>query len=177
MFVDPVLYDALIRGGLLTAAAMGWVLLLSRLVGLRSFSKMTAFDFIATVATGSLLATAATSTDWPGFVQPMVALLSLFIVQFTLAWSRQRSEAFRVAVDNRPHILMRDGVVDEDALRETRVARADVMAKLRLANAARIEEVRAVVLETTGDISVIQAERVDDALLEGLDSGAGRGSG
>jgi len=51
------------------------------------------------------------------------------------------------------------------------------MAKLRLANTARIEEVRVVVLETTGDISVIQAERVDDALFEGLDGGAGRGGG
>lgn len=177
MFIEPAPYDALIRGGLLTAAAMAWILLLSRFVGLRSFSKMTAFDFVATVASGSLLANAATSTDWPAFIQPMVALLALFLVQFALAWLRQRFETFQVAVDNRPHILMRDGIVDEHALRETRVARADIMAKLRLANAPRIEEVRAVVLETTGDISVIRSGPVDDALLEGLDRGAGGGDG
>ena len=52
----PSMPDALLRGALLGPLALLWVLCLSRIVGLRSFTKMTAFDFVATVATGSLLA-------------------------------------------------------------------------------------------------------------------------
>lgn len=43
IFVESGLADAMIRGAIFSAAALLWVLLLSRVVGLRSFSKMTAF--------------------------------------------------------------------------------------------------------------------------------------
>lgn len=170
MFVEPDLPDALIRGAVFSTAALLWVLVLSRVVGLRSFSKMTAFDFVATIASGSLLANAAVSTDWPAFFQPMAALLAVFSVQVLLAWLRQRSDGFRGVIDNRPHVLMWDGVIDEGALRRTRVAKADVLAKLRAADAGRLGEVRAVVLESTGDISVLCSDHLDRELIEDLEN-------
>ena len=56
MFTSFEQFDLVLRGLLLTAAGMIWIVLLVRIVGLRSFSKMTNFDFVMTVATGSLLA-------------------------------------------------------------------------------------------------------------------------
>lgn len=169
MFIDAPLYDAVLRGAILAAAALLWVVILSRVVGLRSFSKMTAFDFVATVATGSLLANAAVATDLAGFIQPMAAIAGLFLFQLILASMRQRSKRFRNLIDNRPTILMRNGVIDEAALRRTRVARDDVIAKMREANAGNFEEVRYVVLEATGDISVLHEEDVASELVADLD--------
>ena len=63
---------------------------------------------------------------------------------------------------------MRDGVIDERALKDTRVARSDVIAKLREANALERSAVRYVVLESTGDISVLHGDSVDGELVEGL---------
>ena len=166
MFVDGELTDAVVRGAILTAAAMFWVLVLARIVGLRSFSKMTAFDFVATFATGSLLASAAITTEWPAFIQAMMALLALFVVQVTLAWLRYRSDGFRQLIDNTPRILMRGREIDRDALRRTRVAHADVIAKLREHNVTGLDEVCVVVLEATGDISVITADDLEKALLD-----------
>lgn len=168
MFIEAELFDALIRGAVLMPLALLWIVVLTRIVGLRSFSKMTAFDFVATVATGSLLANAAVATGWDGFVQPVAAIGALFAIQFALAWLRQRSAAFEQAIDNSPRILMRDGVIDERALKDTRVTRSDVIAKLREANALERSAVRYVVLEATGDISVLHGESVDDELTEGL---------
>jgi uncharacterized membrane protein YcaP (DUF421 family) len=65
---------------------------------------------------------------------------------------------------------MWDGVMDERALTETRVSRSDVLAKLREADVGRMEAVRAVVLEATGDISVICAADTDPRLLEEVDN-------
>lgn len=48
----------IVRALVLTGSAVAWTLLLARLVGLRAFSKATAFDFAATIATGSLIAQA-----------------------------------------------------------------------------------------------------------------------
>ncbi len=167
MFFDSVPLDILARALLLSAIALVWVIFVVRVIGLRTFSKMTAFDFVATVATGSLLAGACQATTWPEFAQPTLAISALLGAQFVIAKLRQASDQIEETVQNEPVILMRNGKISDDALRETRVARADLIAKLREANALRFSDVRAVVLETTGDISVLHGDDLDDAMLEG----------
>ena len=163
---DPVLPDAILRGALLAMLALIWVVVLTRVVGLRSFSKMTTFDFVMTVATGSLVAGASQATDPAGFAQALAAMTGLFFVQFAIARLRRASDRFETAVQNTPVILMRDGVIDEAALSATRVARADLIAKLRAADVAAPDEVRFVVLETTGDISILTGASPAPALME-----------
>ena len=80
---------------------------------------------------------------------------------------RARSDVAERLMQNEPAILMRDGVIDDAALARTRVARSDLIAKLREANVLDFASVRAVVLETTGDISVLHGEGLDPALLAG----------
>lgn len=151
---DPTL-DVLLRGVLLATIALFWVVLLIRLVGLRSLSKMTPFDFVMTVATGSLLSAAAQASEWSGFAQAMIATASLFATQFVAAVLRNTSDAFEDAIQNQPVFLFRDGSFIEKALEETRVSKGDVYAKMRKANALDLCKVHAVVLETTGDVSVL----------------------
>ncbi len=168
MFFDDTLLDLAARGGILTAAALLWVLLLVRIFGLRSFSKMTAFDFVMTVASGSLLAGAAQASDWKAFAQAMVALAALFLVQWAIARLRKTSDVVEHAIQNEPMLLMIDGRFCTEAMDETRVARSDIIAKLRESNTMGFDEVRAVVLETTGDISVLHGEHLNPAILEGV---------
>ena len=149
---------------------MVWVVLLVRINGLRSFSKMTNFDFVMTVAVGSLLASASQTTTWEAFLQAMVAMAALFIVQSVSARLRRRSDKIEAIMQNTPVILMRNGEIIDGALEETRVARSDLLAKLREANVLDLNEVRAVVLETTGDISVLHGEHCSEALLKGTKS-------
>ncbi len=161
----------LMRGVVLAAGALIWVLVLVRFVGLRSFSKMTAFDFVATVAIGSLLASAATATGWSGLVQALIAIAALLAIQAGLAAWRKASPTARAIMGNTPALLMRDGEFIEDTMRRTRVARQDVLSKLRAANVRDLRDVRAVVLENTGDISVMHGGEIDPALLADLDTG------
>ena len=167
MFFDHVPLDILARALFLSAIALTWVIFVVRVIGLRTFSKMTAFDFVATVATGSLLAGACQATTWPEFAQPTLAISALLGAQFVIARIRQASDQFEKVVQNEPVILMRDGEIFDAALSETRVARADLIAKLREANALRFLDVRAVVLETTGDISVLHGDTFEERILEG----------
>ena len=169
MFVSDPTLDLLLRGLILTAAGMFWVVILVRLVGLRSFSKMTNFDFVMTVATGSLLAGAGQASDWKGFAQAMTALAALFLVQFVTARLRKDSDVAEAIMQNEPVLLMKDGEILHDALKQERVAVSDLMAKLREANALDMSKVRAVVLETTGDVSVLHGDtEPDERLLESL---------
>ena len=129
---------------------------------------MTNFDFVMTVAMGSLLAGASQSSEWTGLLQTLTAMASLFAVQYLVALLRQRSTTLDELVQNRPVILMKNGVILHDALKETRVRKEDLIAKLREANALDLSRVQAVILETTGDISVLHGAACDEMLTQGV---------
>lgn len=151
------------------AVAVAAVIVLVRLNGLRSFAKMEGFGFALTVATGSILATIMTSADavWPG----LVALAMLFALRYALSKARFVSDAFGRAVDNSPVFLLHDGEILDDNLRMCRITRPDLMSKLREANALDLSQVRAVVMEATGDVSVLHGDGLDPAILEGVSWG------
>lgn len=157
-----------LRALALTTGAVAWTLLLARIVGLRAFSKATAFDFAATIATGSLIAQAGTRSEWSDYWQAMAALGAVFLVQYVLARGRVASRVFAQAVDNQPLLLMRDGEFLDAAMRSARVTRATLLEKIRASGAARLAEIGAVVLETTGDITVMPRDNFDPQLLVGV---------
>ena len=168
MFFDANFVDAVAKGVILSAAGLVWIILLVRIVGLRSFSKMTNFDFVMTVAMGSLLAGASQSSTWLGLVQTLTAMASLFGIQYAVSGLRQKSSQFDEIVENTPVLLMKDGVILHKALQTTRVAEDDLIAKLREANVLEMSSVRAAVLETTGDVSVLHGDRMDEVMLKGI---------
>lgn len=171
MIFENLLLDVLFRAVLLSALAVSWIIFLVRIIGLRTFSKMNSFDFVVTVATGSLLAGASQATDWPGFFQSATAIATLLGVQVVVALLRIRSGRVESIIQNDPVLLMRNGVILEAALTATRVAESDLIAKLREANVKDLSQVRAVVLETTGDISVLHGDHLQDRLLSGVEKG------
>ncbi|MAM38601.1 MAG: DUF421 domain-containing protein [Erythrobacter sp.] len=168
MFVDEPFLDALLKGAVLSVFGISWIILLVRVVGLRSFSKMTNFDFVMTLAMGSLLASASQSQEWPALVQTLTAMASLFAVQYFMSRLRRWSRQLDRLVQNTPVLLMKDGEILHEALRATRVAEEDLMAKLREANALDLSSVRAVVLETTGNISVLHGKHMDEVVFMGV---------
>ncbi len=152
---------------------MGWILLSGllmllivvgfiRLTGLRSLAKMSTFDFAVTVAIGSILGSVVASDS--SIADGALAIGALLAVQWAISQFRRRSFGSKL-VDNTPMLLVRDGQFIEEALTKARVTRSDVYAKLRQSNVHRMDEVIAVVLETTGDISVIHGEGPLDAAL------------
>jgi uncharacterized membrane protein YcaP (DUF421 family) len=144
------------------------VIAATRLVGLRTFAKMSAFDFATTIATGSIIASAAVASV--PLATAAAAIVVLFAAQWVVARLRRLTRVDAV-VDNRPVLLMDRERLLEANMRRTRITRDDLFGKLRAANVTRLEHVRAVVLETSGDISVLHAPddaEVDDVLLTGV---------
>ncbi|MBU2340953.1 MAG: DUF421 domain-containing protein [Alphaproteobacteria bacterium] len=169
MFFDDTILDIVARAVVLSVVGIGWVVALIRMIGLRTLSKMTNFDFVVTLATGSLLAGAVQASAWTGFAQALLAIAALIFCQYGLAKLRRGSDRLENAMQNGPIFLMYDGEFIEEALAISRVAKSDVLAKLREANALELGKVRAVVLETTGDVSVLHGDALDDRVVEGIE--------
>jgi len=145
------------------------IIIYTRIAGKRSFSKMSSFDFAMTVALGSMVATTVLSKSvslWDG----VIGLGIIYLLQLSLAILR-RFKVIRSAVDNAPLLLMNGTDILYDNLKKARVTEEDLRSKLREANVIRLKEVRAVIFEATGDISVMHTEDEDEELEEWLIKG------
>ena len=142
------------------------VITLTRLAGVRSLAKMSSFDFAATVAVGS--AVASTALGSTPLVNGLLVLLLLYGLQWGVARLRRRG-LLGGLVDNSPLLLMAGPQLVDANLRQAGVSPSEVWAALRQAGVLRREDVRAVVMETTGDLSVLTgAGRLDEDLLAGV---------
>lgn len=142
-------------------AILGTVILIARIIGLRSFSKMSSFDFVVTLATGSIVASVASSST--SLANGALALVVLYGCQWSIARLRRHTGWMQRVVDNEPIALMLEGRFLDENLTASRVTVDDVRAKLRQNNVHRLDDVRAVVLETTGDVSVLHGDGPIDA--------------
>lgn len=150
-----------------TVAIFVAVLIATRTAGLRSFSKMSGFDFAMTVAVGSVMASTATSSTVP-LSHGAIAVVGLYGTQVLIARLRLHTRAGTL-IDNTPMVLMIGDQMVYDHLRTVRVSESDIRAKLREANVLNYDQVVAVVLETTGDFSVLHGEaQLDPDLLRGV---------
>lgn len=143
------------------------VIIYTRLNGLRTFSKMTSFDFAMTIAVGSIMGSAALDPE-SKFLSGLLAIACLVLLQRLVAYGR-RFEAIEKLVTNDPLCLLWKGRFLESNLRRSRVTNQDVYAKLREANALNLDQVQAVILETTGDISVLHGDQeLSEDVLTGV---------
>ena len=164
---DPTDLWQAVTGGVLAYLA---IIVAVRMMGLRSFAKMASHDFAVTVAIGSVLAGAAMADDTP-LATPLVAIVTLFGLQWLATFIVARSDSFETAISNAPLLLMDGNQILQDNLRLAKVSQSDLIAKLREANVLNYDQVIAVVFEATGDISVLHradGSDFDPRLLSGV---------
>ncbi len=143
------------------------LLILIRLVGLRSFSSMSGSDYVVTIAIGAIIAKTILDPT-TSILMGIFAIVSLFILQVIFDRLRQKFPSFNNLTDNRPQLLMKNGKILEDNLRKARMSDRELRYKLRQANITQYSQVKYVVLETTGSISVLKNETEDMPLDENI---------
>ena len=168
MFFDG--WAGLLRVLVVGALAYAALVLLLRVSGKRTLSKMNAFDLVVTVALGSTLATVLLSRD-VALAEGVLAFVLLIFLQFATAWSSVRSERFQALVKAEPRLLLHRGQLLSGPLRRERVSEEEVRAAVRAQGFASLQEVAAVVLETDGSFSVLR--RAEDGGASTLANVAG----
>lgn len=134
-------------------AYVGLVLLL-RVSGKRTLSKLNAFDLVVTVALGSTLATVLLSREVP-LLNGLLAFALLIFAQFAITWVSTRSHGFRNVITSRPRLLVFQGEILDDALRQERLTEAEIQAAVRGSGMSTLAEVGAVILESDASLHVL----------------------
>ncbi|PYE81963.1 uncharacterized protein DUF421 [Winogradskyella epiphytica] len=147
------------------------IIILTRVFGLRTFAKMSSFDFASTIAIGSVLASIILNSSY-SLYKGGLTLLTIIVFQTLFSFLVRRSAIFKNWFTNKPQLIMWKGQILYKKLQKCNVGEDDLLAKLREANVHDFGEVKAVIFESTGDVSVIhnsENKDVADQLLKDVD--------
>lgn len=145
------------------------IIIYTRLSGLRTFGKLSSFDFSITIAIGSIIASVILNSS-VSLLQGVVALGVLIGLQFLLSKLRRWWRPVEKVISNTPLLLMIEGKILEKNMEKVSLSENTLVSKLREANVFDLSEVQAVVIETTGDISVLHSadKKLSADLLHGV---------
>jgi uncharacterized membrane protein YcaP (DUF421 family) len=159
---QPLFFDtwsAIGRTVLVGALAYGALVVMLRVSGKRTLSKMNAFDLIVTIALGSTLATILLDRSVP-LAEGLAAFTLLIGLQYCITWMSVRHPRFQNLIKADSTTLVEKGVPASEALLAQRVTLEEAEAAVRQAGHRGIDADISVFLETDGSLSVIKQTRV-----------------
>ncbi len=125
-----------------TLALYATAVLALRVAGRRTVSQMSAFDFVVTIAIGSLVASTVLNPN-PSYSHAVAGLGTLLGAQQLTALIRQRIPATRRFLDFQPEVVYEDGGI---RLRRSsltaQITEDELRSKLRQAGVDSVEDVR-----------------------------------
>lgn len=131
------------------------LLIFARILGKQQISELTFFDYIVGITIGGLaskLTTDLTTSAWSHWVGLVVwTSLSFILQKITLKWKKAAEY-----INGKPTIVIMDGKILEDSLKNVRYTLSDVLEELRDKDIFDLREVAFAVLERNGKLSVLK---------------------
>lgn len=148
-------WDSLLR--ILTTGFFSYValVLMLKISGSRTLSKMNSFDFIVTIAMGSTLSSALLQKS-VSIADSVFALGLLIVLQYLITRFSVESKAVNQFFKSEPQLLFLNGMFLRDSMHKERVTTEEILAAMREESINNLDEVEAVILETNGKLSAIK---------------------
>jgi uncharacterized membrane protein YcaP (DUF421 family) len=136
-------------------------LVIIRIGSARIFGKSTAFDIVLGIIYGSILSRAITGNA--PFGQTLIAALVLVLLHRALAsLAYHTSGKVGFIIKGEPQMLVKDGQLQQKALRDNCITDHDLEEAMRAkGNVRSIDEVETACLERSGNISIIPKKKDD----------------
>ena len=145
----------------------GVVNLMVRVLGQRTLMSLSSFDLAAVIALGALIGRAILG-DSPTLLGGLLGVGTLLVLQ-ALSGQARRVKAGARLVNSPALVLMAGPNLILDNLNRSHIIADEIWARLRLAGIRDRSEVACVILESTGQISVLRAgQPIERTLLNGV---------
>jgi uncharacterized membrane protein YcaP (DUF421 family) len=137
------------------AVMYGFLVVLMRVAGRRTLGEMSAFDLVLMLVVGEATQQALLEEDH-SVTGAWTVIATLIGLDLLMAWVKLRWPRMGHVLDGMPSVLVREGVVDREVMRRSRVSESDILRSARQSRGLeRMAQVRHAVLEEDGSISVI----------------------
>lgn len=141
------------------------VLIVMRLMGKREISQMQPFELVIAIMIADLASIPMSDTGIPIF-NGIIPILALLLFQLIISIINLKSITLRKIICGKPRILIYRGKIDEGALKKEKITINELQERLRQKNIFSIGGVEYAILETSGQISVIQKPEKRTAIPE-----------
>lgn len=133
----------------------GFLLAAFRVVGKRQLGQMTPFDLVVLLVISNVVQNALIGND-NSLGGGLVGATTILVVNALVAWATFASKRIRRIVEHQPTILVRHGRILRENLARERISSDEFHAALRREGVVTVQEVRYVLLEQDGHLSVLR---------------------
>lgn len=128
-------------------------LVLVRLIGKRSISRITPFNFVSYIVI-AVLAALISANIITNLAFGLITLLVWVLFPIALDYLSMKSKYIHDLINGKETVLIKHGKVMEESLLKARLTGEELLRELRNKNAFNLADVEFAVMETTGDINI-----------------------
>lgn len=132
-----------------------FVLIVMRLMGKREIGQLQPFELVISIMIADLASIPMTDSGIP-ITNGIVAILGLLLMHLVISIINIKSIKAREIICGKPRILIYRGKIDEKALKKERFTINELQERLRGNNVVNLGDVEYAILETNGEVTVIQ---------------------
>lgn len=131
------------------------ILIVMRLMGKREIGQLQPFELVISIMIAELASIPMTEPGIP-IQNGIIPILGLLFMHLIISMINMKSLYAREIMCGKPRILIYRGKIKEDALRKERITINELEERLRSANVVSLGDVEYAILETSGQLTVVQ---------------------
>lgn len=133
------------------------LLIVTRIIGRKEISQMTFFNFVSAIALGSIGANVAVNANL-SLQNGILSIIGWGLITIIIGLVDIKSKKARVLIEGEPIIVIKDGQVMEQKLRQLRMDTDELISMLRKKNVFSLKDVDYAIMEIDGKLSVVKKE-------------------
>lgn len=139
-----------------------------RLMGKRQLGELQPSELVITILISNIASLPIEDNSIPMImgVVPIVVLVGFELIISSISL---RSKRFRTLVSGKPMIIVRNGQIDQNAMKKLRFSIDDLMETLRGKSIFDIRDVQYAIVETTGQVNILQKHAAQTVTAQMLD--------
>ena len=131
------------------------VLIVMRVMGKREVGQLQTFEFVIAIMIADVATIPMSEVGIP-IINGIVPIFGLLVMHIFISYINMKSIKMRGLICGKPSILINKGRIDENAMIRERYTINELQEKLRALNIDSIKDVEYAILETNGQLSVIE---------------------
>lgn len=142
--------DAVFRA----VAVYAFLFVLFRITGKRSLAQITVFDFVVLLIIAEATQQAMLGNDF-SVTNALIVVSTLIAIDLVLSLVARRSTLVEKLTEGVPLVLVEDGKVHHNRIAKSRLSVDDILEAARSHGLERMDQVKYVVLERSGELSIV----------------------
>lgn len=127
-------------------------------MGKREIGELSILDLVVFIMIAEIGVVAIEDIKSPLFTT-LLPMFVLFFIQIIMAIISLKSKKFRDLIDGSPTMIIKNGKIDEKAMKRQRYNFDDLLLQLREKDIRNIADVEFAILETSGKLSVFEKDK------------------